>query len=134
MPLEKILATDGRLLVGFDVKRVLGKSALSLRDAVSPPFHVESDCTKVGCAAYGPSPPGGKPVRIGMLPNASPDIVVTIQITRELVPRVHALFAASLGRGQQEGPSTTHVYHHDGVRYRVVHDDDGAVTVTISSE
>ncbi|MBA3394100.1 MAG: hypothetical protein H0T89_15745 [Deltaproteobacteria bacterium] len=134
VPLEKIFATDGRLLVGFDAKRVLGKSALALRDAVSSPYRVEYGCEKNGCAAYGPSPPGGRPVRIGFLPNASPDIAVTLQTMTELVPRMHALLEASLGHGQQEGPSTVHVYRRDGIRYRVEDGDDGDVTIRISSD
>ncbi|MBA3817718.1 MAG: hypothetical protein H0X17_02420 [Deltaproteobacteria bacterium] len=134
VPLEKIFATDGRLLVGFDAKRVLGKSALALRAAVSSPYRVKYGCEKNGCAAYGPSPPGGAPVRIGFLPNASPDIQVTLWTMPDLLPRMHTLLAASLGRGRQEGPSTIHVYRRDGIRYWVDDGKDGNVLIKVSTD
>ncbi len=134
VPLEKIFATDGQLVVGFEPGRVLGKPAPALRDAVASPYRVAWNCDKSGCDAYGPSPPGGRPVRIRFLPNASPDIQITLQTMKELVPRMHALLEASLGPGQQEGPASVHVYRRAGIRYRVEDGTDGDVAITVSRD
>ncbi|MDQ3296336.1 MAG: hypothetical protein M3619_07115 [Myxococcota bacterium] len=134
VPLEAILGKDGQLLVGFDVKRVLGKSPLALRGAVVSPFQIAAPCGATRCAAEGPSPPGGGPVTIGIQEGTLPDIQVDLSTTRDLVPRVHTLLDASLGRGQQDGPSTHHVHRRDGIRYSVRDSDNGVVTITISPD
>ena len=118
VPLEQILGADGRFLVGVNVKKVLNKVGTAMRDAVTKPFVVGPDCAVNSCAAHGPRPPGGEPVSIGMTRNST-NLIAKIATTRELVPRLHALLDASLGPGQQEGPASIHVHHHDGVRYEV---------------
>jgi hypothetical protein len=116
VPLEQIVGTEGRFLVGFDVKKVLGVAGATLRNAVATPFVIEADCAVDACAAYWQRPPGGDPVRIGITRQSS-NIIATVATTRELVPRLHALLDASLGPGHQDGPATVHVHHHEGVRY-----------------
>lgn len=132
VPLEAIHGTGGRLLVGFDVVRVVGKPTTALRDAVSPPFVVDADCTADGCAAYGPAAPGGAPVRIGYLRRGS-SLMVTIATTRELVPRVHELVAATLGPGQPGTREDEQVHVKDGVRYTVRDTSSGRVDVLIDT-
>ncbi len=116
VPFEQIVGTNGRLLVGLDVARVVGKAPTALKDAVSSPYKIAEGCSKDGCSAYGPRPPGGAKVRIGYLRTG---LMASIGTTPELVPRVEELITASLGPGQQEGPNTHHVHVKDGVRYLV---------------
>jgi hypothetical protein len=114
--LEKIIGTGGQLIVGFDVKRVLGKPCTGLRDAVTSPFTVEQVCDADGCAAEGLRPPHGDRVRIGCLRRAGWS--VKISTVRELVPRIQELITASLGSGEQDDMDSRHIVK-DGVRYVV---------------
>lgn len=129
-PLEKIFGRDGQLLIGFDVKRALGgKSSLALRDAVSPPFAIsESDCDESGCAAFGPSLPGGQPIRIGSLARKS-SLEVSLSTTRDLLPRVHQQIEASLGPGKSVDGDVVH--ERDGIRYIVREINGDQITIAL---
>lgn len=129
--LETIIGTNGQLLVGFDVSRVLGKAnATAMRKAISPPYATDQLCNADGCDAYGPHPPGGARVRIGYLPRAG--LMVTIQTTSELLPRLQELITASLGSGQTDSHEQRHI-DKDGVRYEVrERSNDSVLDIVIS--